>query len=485
MHNMHKKHKKHSTNNNDKSDKAANREDPRSAIFGAPEAQSQGLPRPVLEVLTGRELEILIERIIESGALGRSQTYRKLLRFFVDAALAGRVPRELDIAIGALGRDESFDVSSDSAVRVAVHQLRKKLASYYEEFEPDSARRLILPKGRHSLCVLEVESALAAVPAESTIAVPPSGGLIKNGFSLVSASYVPAILLLVLIALSANLILFSRFINGGDALATTPANHPLWASVLADDKPLLIVMGDYYIFGELNTNGNVARMVREFSVNSRSDLEEFRFDDIAHAEKFVDLDLSYMPEGSAFALARVAPLLAQSGKSINVTMMSDLSSADIRANHIIYIGYISALDRLASMAFAGSGLAVGRSFDELIDLDNLTYFTSDAGLPEEGQQFRDYGFLSSFTASRDTQVILVAGMRDAGLMHTAQALTDIDSLDELLLALGNGADEALGNVEALYEVYGIDRMNFEAKLVYSKLLESGNFWGFVDGGASN
>ncbi len=70
-------------------------------------------------------------------------------------------------------------------------------------------------------------------------------------------------------------------------------------------------------------------------------------------------------------------------------------------------------------------------------------------------------------------------------MHTAQALTDIDSLDELLSALGNGTNEALGNVEALYEVYGIDRMNFEAKLVYSKLLESGNFWGFVDGRTSN
>ena len=76
-------------------------------------------------------------------------------------------------------------------------------------------------------------------------------------------------------------------------------------------------------------------------------------------------------------------------------------------------------------------------------------------------------------------------MRDAGLMHTAQALTDIDSLDELLLAFGTQADEALGNVEALYEVYGIDRMNFEAKLVYSKLLESGNFWGFVDGVTSD
>ena len=474
----------HSTKNNEKSRITSIRENLRGAKFGVCKVESQGHPRPALEVLKGRKLEALVERIIKSGALGRSQTYRKLLSFLVDSALAGRVPRELDIAIGALGRDESFDVSSDSAVRVAVHQLRKKLASYYEEFEPDAALRLILPKGRHSLCVLVVDNNLATVPTESTV-VPQAGGFIKSAFSAVPATYVPVLLLFVFIALAANLALFSRFINGGDTLATAAANHPLWAGVLVDDKPLLIVMGDYYIFGELNSNGNVARMVREFNVNSRSDLEEFRFGDIEHSEKFVDLDLSYMPEGSAFALARVAPLLAQSGKTVNVTMMSDLSSADIRANHIIYIGYISALDRLASMAFAGSGLAVGRSFDELIDLDNLTYFTSDAGLPEEGQQFRDYGFLSSFTASRDTQVILIAGMRDAGLMHTAQALTDIDSLDELLLAFGKQADEALGNVEALYEVYGIDRMNFEAKLVYSKLLESGNFWGFVDEVTSN
>jgi hypothetical protein len=266
--------------------------------------------------------------------------------------------------------------------------------------------------------------------------------------------------------------------------AVAASSHPLWASVLGDDKPLLIVMGDYYIFGELNANGNVARMVREFSVNSSSDLEEFRFRDIEQSENYLDLDLSYIPEGSAFALARISPLLAQSGKSVNMTMMSDLTSADIRANHIIYIGYISALDRLASMTFAGSGLAVGRSFDELIDIDNVTYFTSDAGLPEEGQQFRDYGFFSSFAASRDTQVILVSGMRDAGLMHTAQALSETAALDELLLSLGDGdgSDEALGNIEALYEVYGIDRMNFESKLVYSQLLETGNFWGLAVSG---
>ena len=50
-------------------------------------------------------------------------------------------------------------------------------------------------------------------------------------------------------------------------------------------------------------------MVREFNVNSRSDLEELRFSDIEKAENYLDLDLSYMPEGSAFALAKIVPIL--------------------------------------------------------------------------------------------------------------------------------------------------------------------------------
>jgi hypothetical protein len=68
-------------------------------------------------------------------------------------------------------------------------------------------------------------------------------------------------------------------------------------------------------------------------------------------------------------------------------------------------------------------------------------------------------------------------MRDAGLMHMAQALSETESLDELLVSIDNDTDEALASLEALYEVYGIDRMNFDAKLVYSHLLETGNLWG--------
>ena len=128
------------------------------------------------------------------------------------------------------------------------------------------------------------------------------------------------------------------------------------------------------------------------------------------------------------------------------------------------------------MTFSGSGLQVGRSYDELVNAETQEYYTSDAGLPEEGQPFKDYGMFSTFPISTDTQVVLISGMRDAGLMHTAQALSDSEALDDLIVAIDNDTDEALASFEALFEVLGIDRMNFNANLVYAELLDTNQIW---------
>jgi hypothetical protein len=158
-------------------------------------------------------------------------------------------------------------------------------------------------------------------------------------------------------------------------------------------------------------------------------------------------------------------------------MMSDLTAADIRSNHIVYIGYISALEELTDMTFAGSGLRIGRSYDELFNTKTEEYYTSDAGLPEEGEPFRDYGMFSTFPASTDTQVVLISGMRDAGLMHTAQALSDTRALDDLVAAIDSDTDEAVAGFEAVFEVYGVDRLNFDANLIYTNLLNTNKIWG--------
>ena len=417
----------------------------------------------ISDAFTDEELNALCKRIIKSGILGRSKHYPALLKYIAQCSLSGKTPKEIELAVEVLNRGEDFDVSVDSTVRVYVHQLRKKLDSYYENYEREVAYRIVIPKGQYTIAAQKrnVNNPIASQDADRGFAFTLDTGLLTTA----------VILLLV------NLI-YMISINQDNSVQTSQvvAEHPVWNSVLRDEQPILLVLGDYYIFGELNANGNIARMVREFNINSRNDLEELQFTDFEKAENYLDLDLSYMPEGSAFALARIVPILEESGKSVNITMMSDLTTADIRESHIVYIGHISALEKLTDMTFAGSGLQIGRSYDELLNTKTEEYYTSDAGLPEEGEPFKDYGMFSTFPASTNTQVVLISGMRDAGLMHTAQALSNSDALDDLVVSIDNDTDEALASFEALFEVFGVDRLNFDANLVYAELLDTNQIW---------
>lgn len=415
------------------------------------------------EAFSAKELLALCQRIMESGVLGRSKNYSALLEYLVQCSLSGKSPKEIEIAVDVFNRGDNFDVAADSSVRVYIHQLRKKLDAYYQSNEKDTVFRIVIPKGQYT--ILAQQRTLIS-PVQLSRGEQRSNLRVNNG-----------LLLAVIILLAVNL-LYMGITGRGSTLEISQATseHPVWNSVLQDDQPILIVMGDYYIFGELNANGNVARMVREFNVNSSSDLEEMQFTDFDRAENYLDLDLSYMPEGSAFALARIVPILQEGGKTVNISMMSDLTTADIRENHIVYIGYISGLEKLTDMTFSGSGLSLGRSYDELVNVQTQEYYTSDAGLPEEGQPFRDYGMFSTFPVSTDTQVVLISGMRDAGLMHTAQALSDSEALNDLVVAIDNDTDEAVASFEVLFEVLGIDRMNFDANLVYAELLDTSQIW---------
>ena len=415
------------------------------------------------EAFSAKELLALCQRIMESGVLGRSKNYSALLEYLVQCSLSGKSPKEIEIAVNVFNRGDNFDVAADSSVRVYIHQLRKKLDAYYQSNEKDTVFRIVIPKGQYTILA---QQRTPISPVQLSRGEQRSNLRVNNG-----------LLLAVIILLAVNL-LYMGITGRGSTIEISQATseHPVWNSVLQDDQPILIVMGDYYIFGELNANGNVARMVREFSVNSSSDLEEMQFTDFDRAENYLDLDLSYMPEGSAFALARIVPILQEGGKTVNISMMSDLTTADIRENHIVYIGYISGLEKLTDMTFSGSGLSLGRSYDELVNVQTQEYYTSDAGLPEEGQPFRDYGMFSTFPVSTDTQVVLISGMRDAGLMHTAQALSDSEALNDLVVAIDNDTDEAVASFEVLFEVLGIDRMNFDANLVYAELLDTSQIW---------
>ena len=409
------------------------------------------------------DLQTLKQRIIDSGALGRSPVYARLLDYLLDCARSGRQPKEFEIAVDVLGRDSSFDVTRDSVVRVYVHQLRKRLETYYASHDPDAAFRLVIPKGQYIVtleaCAQDGSAALPATPDRQRL------------------PWAPILLVLIVLLLAGNTWQWWSASRPAppDPLSAT-LTHPMWQQLTDDELPILLVMGDYYIFGELDEEGRVSRMVRDFFINSSEDLTRLFTQDNSLQAYFRDLDMSYMPEGSADAMLHIAPVLRATGKPVRVTMMSRLQTADLRNNHIVYIGYISALDKLNNLYFQTSGLLPGRTFDEIYNKQNQQLYTSTAGLPQQGQPFRDLALLATWPGANQNQFVLVSGTRDAGLMHAANVAADLEQLQALDRTAVDTNDNDSISHEALFEVYGIDRMNFEATLLYHRPLNPSLIW---------
>lgn len=416
------------------------------------------------------ELQQEAEKIIESGALGRSRIYSNLLRYLVNCANANSSPKEIEIAIDVLGRDESFDVAKDSAVRVYIYQLRKKLEHYYDKYAPDAPFHLTVPKGQYTL---EARSRPEGQRAESTVDDARQEPATPEPSSRRTPIFRYLALGIIGLLLAVNLfVLLTR----SDSPRPAASAHPLWQSILEDDTPILVVMGDYYIFGELDEAGNVARMIRDFSINSKQDLENLFAEQPALGWRYYDLDLNYLPEGSALVLNSLLPLLHSADKTVNMKMMSDLTTTDLLNNHVVYVGYISSLDRISNMVFAVSALEVGENYDQLINSKTGQIYTSSAGLPTHDQRFTDFGWFISLPSTRSTRLIMVAGMRDEGLVEMGRTLTDAGDLAVLDQALAASEQEPSAAYEALFRVVGLNRMSFDAELEYAGYLDADVLW---------
>jgi len=418
------------------------------------------------------------QKIARSGALGRSRSYARLLEFLVESSIGGRTPKELEIAMEVFGKSADFDPSQDSMVRVYAHNLRQKLEHYYATEGRSEAKQLTLARGEYriSLTAPEIEEAVApAAPPAPVVAVAmpappplpprpePRGRLALAAVSLLALG------VLVGVALDA-----AR--APAPTAAQTVAASPVWKSLLDDDMPILVVVGDYYIFGEVDEQGDVERLVRDFAVNSSKELDELMMYDPQLVGRYMDLDLTYLPRGSAFALLDVLRVLYTSSKPVHVVSMSELNMADLKTSHVVYLGFISALDKLEDFVFASSSLAVGYTYDELRDVNTGEMYTSEAGMPEVQRNYRDYGFISTFPGPAGNQFVIISGTRDAGMMQAAHALSDPMFIKNLEHSRPDGG-AAVPSFEMLYEVTGYARTNLDAMLVHTAKLDYQQIWG--------
>jgi len=422
------------------------------------------------------ELRAHAQRILASGLLGRSGQLLRLFDFLVVCSERGHAPKEVEIAMDALARDAAFDASQDAVVRVTVHKLRRRLDEFYASPQGRSEpRRLVLPRGEYRLLLAANDDGVAALaesaaqqdPAEESDATSPDAAGVqprhrwwwpRSGLERVLAATTLALALAL-----AGVATFGPWRTAADVPSRVAAARVsrLWAPLLADDRPIQIVIGDYYIFGERNATGEVDRLVREFDVNSRGDLQRRFVADPDLERRYVDLDLGYLPTSSARALREILPLLAATSKPVRMSLSSEVDPATFKSSHVVYIGYLSGLGMLFDVAFQHSRFEIGGSFDEIVDGATGLVYSSEAGGPvDPSVRYRDYAYVSSFGGQSGNRFVIIAGARDPAVIEAAEIVSDPQRLAALSGRTSDSAD-----YEALFEVVGLSRTNLEAQLV--------------------
>ncbi|HEY6923967.1 MAG TPA: hypothetical protein VI653_10890 [Steroidobacteraceae bacterium] len=417
-------------------------------------------------MLDPEQLAARADRIRASGLLGRSGQLSRLFDYLVECSVLGKSPKEIDIAVEALGRGAEFDVTQDAVVRVYVHKLRRRLDEFYGGPGSTDTQRIVIARGEYRLSLEPNDEAVAKEPVAAAALRPKTRLALKQW--LIGA---------LAISLLTNIVLVSigHFQHSPvDADVARVRTNPIWSKILADDLPIVIVVGDYYIFGETDESMNVTRMIREFAINSRRELEEYGQNHPDAADKYMDLGLTYLPTSVAPALRQLLPVLDGAGKRVRVVLASAMTPDLLTHADIVYVGYLSGLGMLRRLVFAGSQFAIGDTYDELIDRKSGRHYVSQSSSLWRGDpSYRDYGYFSTFAGSNGNRVIVIAGTRDVALENTAEAATRSASMDRLTST--GQADNQLA-FEALYEVYGVEGTNVDSKLLTAVPLNTAAIW---------
>ena len=388
------------------------------------------------------------DAILATEALGRSRALERLFRFLLACTLDGRTPKELEIAGEVFGRSaESID--QDASVRVHVHRLRRKLEEYYRGPGASQPVRLVIPKADYRL-VIERRDAIGKNPA----------AVVGKNWRWREMAIVVGLLLLAGVIGSW---VGNRASFRDSALAEVRASA-LWRPVLANSRRVALVVGDYYIFGQRDETGQVARLVREFDVNSPKDLERLAAADPRRAGRYVDLGLNYLPVGTGNALSVITPiLLGNEGGVVPsfVVPASKLSPEFVKYTNLVYLGYLSGLGNLRDPLFSNSRFAIGSSYDEIIDRRTGKTYVANAPVDRgEDSPGQDYAIVSSFRGVTGNAIIVIAGTRDAGLMQAAEFVSRPEALAQLA-----GVQQGDVGFEALLAIESLNNVGLRARLI--------------------
>ena len=384
--------------------------------------------------------EAEIARLQHVGVPGTSGRLRDLFDWLAARGPDAASASQAEIADGVFGAGSSD--ADDATVRVYVHRLRKKIEDHYAANPAGiSGAKIDLPAGTYALRLL----------------LPEAPAVQQDAAERMRQWRLPVWSWLAFALLGIGALFVAQ-----KAISLMQPNA-IWQPLLDSDRPVLVVLGDYYIYGEIDpVRPEEGRLIRDFRVNSAEELVALQEAEPARYGFAEDQGLNYLPFSAAYALNDVAPILHDSDKEVQIIAASSLEPDMLNRYDIVYLGLLSGMGMLEDVNFMNSTFRIGESYDELRDETNARLYTSgEARSVATPAFYRDYGYIARGTAPGGAVLIVMAGSRDTGLRGITLMATGADLPSEL-------EQVADAPFEALVQVTGKQGADLNQRLLVAR-----------------
>jgi len=379
-----------------------------------------------------------VSRVIETGVLGRGHVYPKLLTYLADCTIRGEVPKEFDITVDVFGKAKGDVDATDAKTRVHIYKLRARLDAYYAGAGKNESVRLEIPKGTYHLGAVTNEPA-----ATPTVTRRPS----------VSRYAIAGMVIALVLSVAANFALLVRRAPPAESLVEQ--SH-VWSGLNATARPILIVVGDHFFFGE---SGSHVR-TRDIEINSEDELHAAAA--YASNPSLVYETLSYLPKSTVFALHTLLPHATALGKSVSIKLISELTAEDLRDYDLIYVGFVRAMATWREYFLARSNFTVEPPLFMSFSRKDGEVFMRSGPVP---QLNRDYGIVARFAGPTGNQILVLTGIGDVGVLAAVRSAGTATGIDQVETVMRSAEINTAAGFEVLVEADGHSRTDLGLRVI--------------------
>jgi hypothetical protein len=382
-----------------------------------------------------------LDRILASKYFAQAPMKQKFLRLVCNFYLIGRANELNEYLIGreVFGRDDTYNPAADPIVRVAAHDIRKKLELYYGTEGHADDLRLEMPVGSYEPIFVTTRPPKSQAAAEQRTAPSwQSLTALRRPRSLPYLIGGQIATLAVLISLVVSNLGLREELKDATSPSDPGVYGPVWQPFLAAERPTMLVVSNPPVYRFSNA------VDPDIVIKKSVGLEPDEAGALAQAlkDKFLmkqnrvpRLVLSpedYTGMGEAIGLHRITDLFRSTRRSVVLKQSRTASPEDLKSHNVILLGSVwvnewsGKLPVKEDFIYTGSATIENRNPQPGELLECRPEFNAD------GELMVDYALVTvKPNLSLDDTVMVLAGIHSEGTEAAAEFVTSKNYLNDL------------------------------------------------------